>query len=173
MNNTIKYTKEQYDRHVQKIEELEKQYADVKQALSTADRRLVDGWLRSSEVRDLSQQATHILRELTALRNKTIEIIDETEESSVVTIGHTYRLSVKYPNGEQRERAIKLVQQDPDMSNLKNITELSIKSPLGASIYGKEIGSVSEYKVAGQPGIGVVHILEEIKTATNLPEEME
>ena len=162
MNNVVKYDREQYERHLARIESLEADYAKIKQELATADRRIEDGWLMGTEARYLTQQATQILKELTELRGLNIEIVE----------APIYRLSIKYPNGGSAEGLFKLVQQEPGECKIPGVREISVKSPLGACINNKEVGSEVQYRVTGIPTPGTVKILEEVKFQTSEQDEM-
>lgn len=164
MKNTIKYDKESYTKHLQQIKEKKVELTKVMEQLSDADRRVEAGWLLSSETRDLTQQALKIQHEIAELENKDIEIIDANEETSVVSIGHTYRLKLSNPHGEPLVALFKLVSENPTIRLESGaVSDISINSPIGKSIFGKEIGGAYEYATIN--GICTATVLEEVKTS--------
>ncbi len=76
-----------------------------------------------------------------------IIIISDSIEENLVDINDFVKVSMVF-EGEEEDMIIKLV-ATPDADIDAEIPEISINSPLGASIYGKMIGSESSYVVDG------------------------
>lgn len=74
-----------------------------------------------------------------------IIIINDSIEENLVDINDFVKVSMVF-EGEEEDMIIKLV-ATPDADIDAEIPEISINSPLGASIYGKMIGSESSYVV--------------------------
>lgn len=78
---------------------------------------------------------------------KRIIIISNNTEENLVSINDFVKISMLFET-EEEEMIVKLV-ATPDADFEAEIPEVSINSPLGASIYGKMIGSEASYIVDG------------------------
>lgn len=161
MNNSIKYDRDSYKKHLQELEAKRAELQKVLEELADTDRRIIECWFISNSARDLTQQALKLQREIADLENKNIEIIDTTEETSKVSIGHIYKAIAENKDGSQIALTFKLVSENPAIKiGVGEISDISINSPLGASILGKEIGGTYHYD--NFLGGGKVTILEEV-----------
>ncbi len=138
-----------YDEYVKEINRIKDQLDNNGKSKSEAYENAVgDGWHDNFAFEEAKREEFKIM---SALQEKIeglsrIVIVDSLNEESVVDINDYVTIDMYFPGEEPEELIFKLV-----ASNTPNfdgeVSEISLNSPLGKSVYGKKIGERTSYSV--------------------------
>lgn len=149
LNNVIYLDQEGYDQYLAEIEQLRAKLNLNGQYKSDVYRSAIgDGWHDNFEFEDAKREEYKILCEL---RDKLeglsrIVIIDKKEDSEVVDINDIIVILMSMNGKNPREKQVKLV-ASPNPDLYAEISEISVNSPLGKTIYQQEVGFKGNYSV--------------------------
>lgn len=129
-------------------EKLNNLYAQQKQSMETVK----DAW-HSTDLSDIAERKALIEQEIydytTKLKNAIIVSSEKEKDivdlNDIVVLNVTFKGDNVYFDDGEEEMIVKLVGTDGNFD--KDITEVSINSPLGSSIYKKHIGEKTSYKI--------------------------
>ena len=136
-----------YAKYLEEISKIEKELDDIRHYKGKVAIFQGDGWHDNPTLYQTEMQERGLMRRLLDMKEKlkNIKIVDKIEDDLIVDIGDTVNIAISPFNEEPEEMIIKLVGHDGNMRS--DISEVSINSPLGTSIYKKKIGESSGYRV--------------------------
>ena len=150
MNNKEKkyvMDQEHYDNVLAGIEMLKKKRAELNMGRKDAfDSSAGDGW-DSPEFEELERQERMIIGQIEEklLMLKNAVIIESQNKKDVIDVGDIVRINIDFGNNDIEESIYKLT--GGVSGDIDGLTNISINSPLGASIYQKKIGEDTSYTV--------------------------
>ena len=150
-----------YEKFLTEIEALKQQLQSIDKGRKDAfDAGAGDGW-DSPEFEEIERNSHMISSEINRrmLQLQYIEIVERREDTSLVDLNDVLRLNIIFDEDDQEEMIVRLV-GSASAQVTDGIREVSINSPLGTSIYGKQIGEKTFYKV--KDGVINVDILEKM-----------
>lgn len=166
-NNTLFVDKEGYQKLLDSIEELKKRIAENNSGRKDAfDASAGDGW-DSPEFEEIERQ-DHLLTSELQRRYEELQrvvIIEKHNNDDIIDIGDVLRVEMAIGNEEFEDMVFKLVGTSGDFN--ADIQEISINSPLGNSVYKKQIGDQTSYSV----GSRIFNVI--IKEKIDLTEEQD
>ena len=147
----IYLTQEGYNQYVQEIEELHSKLSSSSRDKSDSYRSAVgDGWHDNFAFESAKREELTIIKQLEEKISglgRIVIIDDELDDNlDVIQIGDVVQLVVNTPTGKSVEQIIKLIGSENIKADVYP-KEISINSPLGSAIYGKQIGEEISYTV--------------------------
>lgn len=138
---------EHYNKILLEIEELKRKRNDINSGRKEAwDASAGDGW-DSPEFEEIERQEAMVVGEI-ASRLATLEnaiIVEKQDDENIVDIGDIVRLSIDFGRGDEEENIYKLT--GGESGDIDGLIHISINSPMGASIYQKNVGATTGYQV--------------------------
>ena len=154
----VKYDREGYQQHLEKIEQKEKQLRELLKEYGSAD-MTIDGIVPSCDILDLQTRVSRLRADIDHLKSMKIELVEKLEDSSIIEIGNTYNSYITYPDGSSEDYTFKLVATQDLEKAIKN-RQISINCPIGAAVYHKTIGGTYAFKVGTE--VGKITVLERV-----------
>ena len=74
-----------------------------------------------------------------------IKIVSIDDQLEGINLNDVIDITMIYSSEDQEEMTVKLVAQEANLDD--DILEISVNSPLGAALYGKQVGDTCSYKV--------------------------
>ena len=146
-NKKIYINKKGYDQIIARINDLRREKNIIGKYLSSARQESL-GW-RNFEYQDASNRELIITGQINGLQemlSRVVIIEDNVTEREEINIGDVVRLRMKYNDEEEEEGVYRLVASA--FRNLNSdIEEITLNSPLGMSLYGKEVGFSYTYNL--------------------------
>ena len=148
----IYLTQEGYNQYVQEIDELHSKLSSSSRDKSDSYRSAVgDGWHDNFAFESAKREELTIIKQLEEKISglgRIVIIDNELSENDldVVQIGDVIQLVVNTATGKSIEQIIKLIGSENIKADVYP-KEISINSPLGNAIYGKQVGEEVSYKV--------------------------
>jgi len=171
--NIYYYDQESYKDHLDKIAALQIKEKELLAELADLDKHMTDDCIQSSAVARTEQKLSSVRAELAKMRAMQIEVIEATEKSNTINIGHTYQAHVTYFNGMEKDFTFKLVSAHPRINVPGKVDKFTVESGIGKAILGKEIGEVCSFSIEGHENkVVVLKEIVDTKTSTQA-EEME
>lgn len=157
-NEGIEEIKKEIDEIQKKLEDIRKYKGEV--AIYQGDNWHDNPVLYSTEAKEME-----LMRQLNDMKQqlKNVQIVEKSSNECIVEIGDVINIVMLSADKNSKEMIIKLVGHFPKLD--AEIREISVNSPLGSSIYKKNIGDNVSYKV-GENQFNVV-ILEKLKLEAN------
>lgn len=145
--NKIKMDKEGYENYLKQIADLEKQLNETRLYKGKTAIFQGDNWHDNPELYQTEANERTLMQQISRMRDniRNIEIVERNLDMNVVDIGDFVLLDIIYSDDDIEELYIKLVGGEANFK--KEIPEISINSPLGKSIYQKNIGDKTSYQV--------------------------
>lgn len=159
-----------YEQYLEEIKQLKEKLNRNGQHKSDAYKSAIgDGWHDNFEFEDAKREEYKIMCEL---RDRIaglsrIVIIDKKQDSEIVDVDDFVVISMSFNGREPKEKTIKLIAL-PNPNLYAEISEISINSPLGKTIYQQEIGFKGSYAVNGNTVC--VEVIKIAKTIEDLKE---
>lgn len=129
-----------YEKFLAEIETLKQQLQSIDKGRKDAfDAGAGDGW-DSPEFEAIERNSHMISSEINRrmMQLQYIEIVERKEASNLVDLNDVLRLNMIFDEDDQGEMIVRLV-GSASVQEKDGIREVSINSPLGASIYGKQL----------------------------------
>ncbi len=149
-NNTIFVDKEGYQKLLDSIENLKKKIAENNSGRKDAfGASAGDGW-DSPEFEEIERQ-DHLLTSELQRRYEELQrtvIIEKHNNDNIIDIGDVLRVEMSVSDEEFEDMVFKLVGTSGDFD--ADIQEISINSPLGNSVYRKQVGEQTSYLVGAR-----------------------
>lgn len=157
----LKMDKEGYERFLSEIDEVQKKLDNVRKFKGEVAIHQGDNWHDNPTLYSTEAEERGLMRQLYDMKEqlKNIEIVEKSFDDDVVEIGDIINVAMSQINETPNEMIFKLVGHSPKWD--AEISEISVNSPLGSSVYKKKIGDKTGYKV-GERQFNVM-ILEKIK----------
>ncbi len=146
----VKMDAEGYDQLITEIAELRKRLSDVSR--ERPDDFIIGDWednAISSGYMLKNQEITRLRYELETLLAKLpyIQIVEKLNNEDLVDINDVIRVSYAQADDDEKDFILRLVGKIPELDS--EIRQVSINSPMGQAIYGKQVGSTQSYTVKG------------------------
>jgi len=149
MNNERKIylTQAAYNEYLEKINKLRQEVSAIHEERKREVAVTPTEKYSSIEMENLNRRERLLLEELGRLSKELgrIEIIETPVET--INLNDIVALTMMYDEKNSEDLTIKLVGSITDVSS--EIPQVTINSPLGSAIYGKQVGEVSSYNVNG------------------------
>jgi len=167
MNNDIlKLDSKAVEKLNQEILKLKKELAAISlEQGSLCESDNVCGWRTAPESEVFRNDYEIKAARLRELENLKYETISEHHQDGYVDINKTYKLNLEYANGKSLEKTVTLITGMTGNNIFNTTPQISISSPIGQAIAGKQIGSSSTFN--SPMGTCIVTILEEINENVN------
>lgn len=145
----IKMDQEGFKKYLKEIEKLEEELSKVRMYKGQTAIFQGDNWHDNPELYQTEANERSLMQTIARMKDdiSRIQIIERNLKSNKVDIGDVVRLLTIFAPDDVEEMIVKLVGANPDFNS--EIRELSINSPLGAAIYGKEVDEELSYSVNG------------------------
>lgn len=160
----IKITKEGYESLLKMIAEKEKKLSEINLGRNSAWGSGTKDGFDPPEMEYIRMVSRGIERELLDLRIKRdncIIIERENKGENIVNIEDVIVVEIKFAEDDIEEDTIKIVADLDGFFGEDGISRVSIDSPLGKAVYGREIGKDYNYSVNGNNL--VVRVKEKVK----------
>ena len=165
MKNKIFLTKEGYDQLLVSIDKLYEQLKKNNIQKSKAyDDGVGDGWHDNFDFEEAVRNEFLIMNEIKEKRNilNNVEIIEDSDKNDdVINLEDIFKIRLFFEDDDYDDCVFKLVGKY-NVKEYKDYQEISLNSPLGISVYKKEINKEFEYQVDDKRIIKAT-ILEKIK----------
>ena len=147
MEEKIYLNQNGYDDYLKKIEQKEKELADLRIYKGTEAIYQGDTWHDNPTLYQTELKENALMMEISKMKKQlnNIEIVENSGDSKLIDFGDIIKIYIYFSDNDYEEEIFKLVGTTPDLKS--NVQEISINSPLGKSIYHKKIGDVGNYKV--------------------------
>ena len=157
----LKMDKVGYDKYLKEILKVEQQLNKIRHFKGEVAIFQGDGWHDNPTLYQTEMEERGLMSKLSDMREqlKHIKIVENSNDDMIVDIGDVINIAISVSSNESKEMLMKLVGYTGDIK--AEISEISINSPLGASVYKKKIGENSSYKVGDRQFS--VRILEKVK----------
>lgn len=142
--NHLKMDSEGFKNYQKKIEQLEKELADVRKYKGEVAIFQGDTWHDNPELEYTEAKEKRLMFRIFKMKNnlKNIEIIENSNNPNKVCIGDTLKI-LFIDNGIVEEMVITLVSDISDIND--DLNQVSVNSLLGQKILDKKIGETVEY----------------------------
>ena len=156
-------------RFEQEIKGVEQQLADIRMYKGKTAIHQGDNWHDNPALYQTELEEMSLMAKLKELRQKLeiVEIVERDPNSNVIQLGDVIRINMVFAEDDTDEMIIKLVGRSGDAKG--EIPEISIESPLGSSVYQKNISERVSYKVNDREVI--VDILEKMDLTKEAPDK--
>lgn len=147
MKEKLRLDQAGYEKFLLEIEKVEKELNDIRKYKGEDAIFQGDNWHDNPTLYQAEMVERNLMLRISEMRQQLldIEIVEkQNQDDGVVDIGDVVKVTMLFVTDEEDE-IFKLVGGSADFS--ADIREISINSPLGASIYGKSIGTRVSYKV--------------------------
>ncbi|MDD4795860.1 MAG: GreA/GreB family elongation factor [Bacilli bacterium] len=136
-----------YQEYLAEIIKLEKQLNDLRKYKGTDAIYQGDNWHDNPTLYQVESQERSLMFRIKEMKEKAleIEIIEKTANDELIDVGDTVVIDMIFAPDDQEEQTFTLIGGNPDFE--LDIPQISINSPLGASIYHKKIGDQTSYTV--------------------------
>lgn len=163
MNNKIYLTDEGLNEYRKEIKILNDKLAEIQKMKSEACSGAVgDGWHDNFAYEDAKRQEDAIVTQIKDLgdKSKYIEIItNDIKDQNIINLNDILKVEFTYEDGTKDEEIIKLT-GNWKSREYDEFQEVTLNSPIGKNIYGKDIKDIIEYSVNEKKII--VKIIEKI-----------
>lgn len=163
MNNKIYLTDEGLNEYRNEIKILNDKLAEIQKMKSEAYSGAIgDGWHDNFAYEDAKRQEDAIVTQIKDLgdKSKYIEIItNDIKDQNIINLNDILKIEFTYEDGTKDEEIIKLT-GNWKLKEYDEIQEVTLNSPIGKNIYGKDIKDIIEYSVNEKKII--VKIIEKI-----------
>lgn len=146
-NDVLYLDKEGYEKYLEEIEKIKEELRIVNAGRKNAfDAGAGDGW-DCPEFEDIERQSARLTGELNHRYKELskIVIVEKHNKEDQIDIGDIVVVNMIFSEDDSEEMTFKLVGMSGNLN--AEITEVSINSPLGMSIYEKKVGDTCVYKV--------------------------
>lgn len=147
MKEKLRLDQAGYEKFLLEIEKVEKELNDIRKYKGEDAIFQGDNWHDNPTLYQAEMVERNLMLRISEMRQQLldIEIVEkQNQDDGVVDIGDVVKVTMLFGTDEEDE-IFKLVGGSADFS--ADIREISINSQLGASIYGKSIGTRVSYKV--------------------------
>ena len=160
---TIEFDAESYQLYLDEIKSLEAEKRSLLLDLGSSDSKVIDNWIPNKNIQIVHNKLRMVEARLKQLKSFNAVLKKEASNSDIITVGNVYKTSITYSDGETIEKTFKLVTAFPKCEVAENeIQRISISSPIGSAINGKEIGGTYKFKVGSETSsITVIEKVEE------------
>ena len=150
MNNKIYLTDEGLNEYRKEIKNLKDKLAEIQKIKSEACSGAVgDGWHDNFAYEDAKRQEDAIVTQIKDLgdKSKYIEIItNDIKDQNIINLNDILKVEFTYEDGTKDEEIIKLT-GNWKSREYDEFQEVTLNSPIGKNIYGKDIKDIIEYSV--------------------------
>lgn len=150
MNNKIYLTDEGLNEYRKEIKILNDKLAEIQKMKSEACSGAVgDGWHDNFAYEDAKRQEDAIVTQIKDLgdKSKYIEIItNDIKDQNIISLNDILKVEFTYEDGTKDEEIIKLT-GNWKSREYDEFQEVTLNSPIGKNIYGKDIKDIIEYSV--------------------------
>ena len=150
MNNKIYLTDEGLNEYRKEIKILNDKLAEIQKMKSEACSGAVgDGWHDNFAYEDAKRQEDAIVTQIKDLgdKSKYIEIItNDIKDQHIINLNDILTVEFTYEDGTKDEEIIKLT-GNWKSREYDEFQEVTLNSPIGKNIYGKDIKDIIEYSV--------------------------
>lgn len=150
MNNKIYLTDEGLNEYRKEIKILNDKLAEIQKMKSEACSGAVgDGWHDNFAYEDAKRQEDAIVTQIKDLgdKSKYIEIItNDIKDQNIINLNDILKVEFTYEDGTKDEEIIKLT-GNWKSREYDEFQEVTLNSPIGKNIYGKDIKDIIEYSV--------------------------
>ena len=150
MNNKIYLTDEGLNEYRKEIKILNDKLAEIQKMKSEACSGAVgDGWHDNFAYEDAKRQEDAIVTQIKDLgdKSKYIEIItNDIKDQNIINLNDILTVEFTYEDGTKDEEIIKLT-GNWKSREYDEFQEVTLNSPIGKNIYGKDIKDIIEYSV--------------------------
>lgn len=147
MKEKLRLDKEGYEKFLLEIERVEKELSGIRKYKGEDAIFQGDNWHDNPTLYQAEMVERNLMLRINEMKQQLleVEIVEKQyQDNSIVDIGDVVKVTMLFGT-EEDDEVLKLVGGSADFST--DISEISINSPLGASIYGKTIGTKVSYKV--------------------------
>lgn len=150
MNNKIYLTDEGLNEYRKEIKILNDKLTEIQKMKSEACSGAVgDGWHDNFAYEDAKRQEDAIVTQIKDLgdKSKYIEIItNDIKDQNIISLNDILKVEFTYEDGTKDEEIIKLT-GNWKSREYDEFQEVTLNSPIGKNIYGKDIKDIIEYSV--------------------------
>ena len=147
MKDKLRLDQEGYEQFLLEIEKIEKELGDIRKYKGEDAIFQGDNWHDNPTLYQAEMVERNLMLRLSEMRQQLleIEIVEkQAQDDSIVDIGDVLKITMIF-GSEEEDEIFKLVGRNANFG--ADISEVSINSPLGSSIYGKQLGTRVSYKV--------------------------
>lgn len=147
MKEKLRLDQAGYNQFLLEIEKIEKELGDIRRYKGEDAIFQGDNWHDNPTLYQAEMVERNLMLRLSEMKQQLleIEIVEkQTHDDNIVDIGDVLKITMLFGT-EEEDEIFKLVGSSANFG--ADISEVSINSPLGASIYGQTVGTKVSYRV--------------------------